>query len=1046
MSDLWLRIVDSNYNLIPNVNVRIDTMTNQPTTLRHEEELWKCENISNDQIRIYASADGFEPEMHVVALRDNITQVVVGLRRPGEISYNYGNDRLAFQPIKDSFLLNVRGENAQEVFEATIRQYSLEWAPVSSQGLTMSDDLFVRVFAALEAARELLEELRRQELTIQVSRVISHGERPALGLTNELVARFQNSVSRAEAERLSGSVGLQIIREIQHAGNAFLLEREGEPSYELLDAANALMRSDRVVYVEPNLQFAVELDAYTPNDLLWSQVPHLQLIDVDDAWDLLDDVSTNLRGGSPNITIGVIDPHGIAPDHLDLTANLTDGTSKLVTSMNFAASPVAAQTVASLGGDHGTQCAASATAAFDDNRGIPGVAPNCHLVGARIGTTNAVLMSDIYLWVGGFLNGSTTSGFPTSPPARPADVISSSWGSNGLALSNTIRDCFDFLTTYGRSGKGCVLCFSLGNNGYIDYTNSAGSSFRAWPTYEKTLGVGASINTNPTNPVPNSTQADPTGSTTNIATAVDTRSLYSPYGATALRKPDLVSPSHTAYSPALVDPILSAVRVGTGSVDGCPGAPVCNDYASSFGGTSHATPTVAGAVALILSAQPDLNWVQVREILRQSCARIDAAQTNAIGQWQDLDSDGLIDYSRWYGAGRLDVDAAINLALDASLPLADIYVRENLSDTGTVPSGGSWWASPDIWVRQDATTPIPSLSWGTAPPHQNARRGQDNAVFCRVRNRGAAAAPTVYVRAMITHWAGLEFVYPDDFQPSNNVGAPIPSPLVPGTYLIGENRIDNLAPMADQIVKFTWPQALIPPETVTVSGATVNWHPCLLVEASPHDGPTPVGGLSIPVQGNNNIAQRNIQIENAGDADADLFVGMIAGTRDLSGVATLIVDATQLRGATAIRLHVADDDLMQQLFRNAVRVTREQLPSGAKEETECCAVVVEKRTVLRFDCGPCESYVEVAPGSRILSKECRSHQPIRVNLVKHYGADAVDFQGLRGQIEIPLRLREGQFVPLLVAVVGPGIGDLRITQRRGDGEISAGYGIRRISN
>jgi len=237
-----------------------------------------------------------------------------------------------------------------------------------------------------------------------------------------------------------------------------------------------------------------------------------------------------------------------------------------------------------------------------------------------------------------------------------------------------------------------------------------------------------------------SDHADPAGNTANIATAVDTRGLYSPFGTTALRKPDLVAPSHTAnvFAPnPPIDPILSAVRVGTGAVDGCSGAPVCNDYANTFGGTGHATPTVAGAAALVLSARPSLNWVQVLDILRRSCARIDAAQANAVGQWQDLDGDTLIDYSRWYGAGRLDVDPAVALALDPSLPLADVYVRENLSDIGGVPSGGAWWASPDIWVRQDASTPIPALAWTDPAPHENGKRGQDNAVLagCAIEDR-----------------------------------------------------------------------------------------------------------------------------------------------------------------------------------------------------------------------------------------------------------------------------------------------------------------------
>lgn len=1045
MNTLWIRIVDAHFRLIKEATVRALIAEQQALKLRMEEDRWVGRIAAGDRVTLHVSAKGFESETHTVVLRDQVTQVVIGLRQGGQLSYSYGSDRLSFVPVENAFLIHVRGAKAADTFPKIAKKLEISWRPVSPQGGKAPDDLFLRVEGGAERVQELAKELLRAKLTADISRVIEHGERPPLGLTNELVVRFHDSVKRPEAERMAASVGLRITREVRHAGNAFVLVREEEPSYDLLKAADTLAKNGRVVYVEPNLTFVIEADQYTPNDPLWGQVPHLRLIDADDAWDLLDNVAVNLRGGSPNITIAVIDLDGVAPNHPDLTANLTDGTGKLVSSTNFAATPIVAQTVAGLGGDHGTQCAASATAAFDENRGLPGVAPNCHLIGARImGAANAVLMADIYLWVAGFLNGSAATGFPAAPPARAADVISSSWGSTGLALSNTIRDCFDFLTTYGRGGRGCVLCFSLGNSGYGDYTNAVGTRFRAWPTYEKTLGVGASINTNPTNPVPFSSHADPNGNSNNIATSVDTRALYSPFGATALRKPDLVAPAHTAYGPALIDPILSAVRVGTGAADGCPGAPVCNDYATTFGGTSHATPTVAGAVALILSARPNLNWVQVRDILRRSCVRIDAAQANAIGQWQDLDGDGLIDYSRWYGAGRLDVDAALGLALDPTLPLADVYVRENLADTGAVPSGGAWWESPDIWVQQNAATPIPALAWGDPAPHENARRGQDNAVFCRVRNRGTAAAPAVYVRAMITHWGGPEFIYPDDFQPSTNVGAPLPNPLVPGTYLIGETRIDNLGVGADQIVKFTWPQVLIPPETVVVSGATVRWHPCLLVEASPHDGPDPVGGLAVPVQGDNNIAQRNITIVNAGDADSDLFVGMVAGTRDAVGVATMIIDATLLRGATSIRIHVADERAMKQLAAGIRRASQEQLVPVQTSGKPTCAVIIEERTRLRVECGPCDTVIEAAPGSRIFTGGCGVSRPITTNLVKHQGLDAVEITGLRGQIEVPMRLGGGQFVPLLVAVTGQGSGDLRITQRRGDGELSAGYGIRRI--
>jgi hypothetical protein len=58
----------------------------------------------------------------------------------------------------------------------------------------------------------------------------------------------------------------------------------------------------------------------------------------------------------------------------------------------------------------------------------------------------------------------------------------------------------------------------------------------------------------------------------------------------------------------------------------------------------------------------------------------------------------------------------------------------------------------------------------------------------------------------------------------------------------------------------------------------------------------------------------------------------------------------------------------------------------------------------------------------------------------------MELTGPRGEIEIPLRLAGGQFVPLLVAVTGPATGDLRIAQRRGDSEVSAGYGFQRRSS
>ena len=484
------------------------------------------------------------------------------------------------------------------------------------------------------------------------------------------------------------------------------------------------MREDNVVFVEPNIIFPIVLDQYQPNDFLFLEQPHLGLISAPDAWD----VNPNLRAGSPNITIAVFDGNGVDPNHPDLTGNLSDGSAKMTANFDF--ENMSSQTAANLDGSHGTQCASSATGRFDDTDGGVGVAGNCHLIGAQLPNwVTGIDMADAWIWAAGFDPGSTDPNFPNIL-TDGADVISNSWGVNGGALTETIKGALDFLTTYGRGGKGCIICFSIGNTGYIDFTTDAVLR-RMYAAYERTIAVGASINANPTSPC-DSFHADHNGNLNNLPAVVDTRTYYSPYGPSL----DIVSPSHTSYDlalpfPHILDPILAAVETDTGTwpanstvqttitaavalgatviqvanstgfqvgefalfndpgvapietkeiVAVAPGQitvqalengyPVGtnvysgpNHYARNpdrgFGGTSHTCPTVAGAAALILSEKSDLSWNQVKEILHLSADQIDVGQVNAIGQWVDNDGDGVTEFSRWYGYGRLNVHAAL---------------------------------------------------------------------------------------------------------------------------------------------------------------------------------------------------------------------------------------------------------------------------------------------------------------------------------------------------------------------------------------------------
>ncbi|MGQ0569589.1 MAG: S8 family serine peptidase [Armatimonadota bacterium] len=641
---------------------------------------YEVHNLEPGSYTLRVSRRGYLKEAYVINVGPgrNATTVVLGKR--GQ-PYFYANRRkVYFEPVRDQFLISAEGKNARELTSNALarRELKSSSAFTPSAGAGRAEDMaFVRVDLpgagrpgpkprrtaqrtarqrdagpGARAMEDSVRELRRRGLRVTPALIVRRGDTPLQGLTNELVVKFEDGVSEREVSRIAARYGLKVKRRVLTSGNAYVLTTGWMPSYTLLDTARELQEKHPVIFAEPELLFQVEIDQYTPNDPLFNLLNHLPLIDCDDAWEILGDYDVDLRGGSPGVCIAVFDPQGVTPNHPDLTPNVTDGSGKLITSFNFMS--MSAQSVGGLGGDHGTQCAGSTTAAFDNNQGTCGVAPNCRLIGARIpGTTTGVAMADAFLWAAGINNGSADPNFPAFP-SQPADVISNSWGVTGAALSSALQNAFDRLTDEGRRGNGCVVTFSTGNLGYVQFSN-----LRTFAAYNRNIAVGASINTNPTSPV-NSDQPDPNGNTNNLAVVVDTRTLYNPYGP----EMDIVAPSHTAYSGgALVDPITSTVRVGNGTLDGCPGAPVCNDYATSFGGTSHASPSIAGTAALTLSANPLLWWDEARDVLRRTAVKIDSANTDPIGQYVDNDGDGVPEFSQWYGYGRVNVAAAVQEAL-----------------------------------------------------------------------------------------------------------------------------------------------------------------------------------------------------------------------------------------------------------------------------------------------------------------------------------------------------------------------------------------------
>jgi hypothetical protein len=115
--------------------------------------------------------------------------------------------------------------------------------------------------------------------------------------------------------------------------------------------------------------------------------------------------------------------------------------------------------------------------------------------------------------------------------------------------------------------------------------------------------------------------------------------------------------------------------------------------------------------------------------------------------------------------------------------------------------------------------------------------------------------------------------------------------LEPATYLIGEVHCPSLDGGDSDILNLRWPEELVPPETVMVSGVPVAWHPCLLVEVSPHDSPValPLLEALIHVWDSNDLAQKNISVIYS-DADAFAMAGVLGNLANRSPYLELLVD------------------------------------------------------------------------------------------------------------------------------------------------------------
>ncbi|APJ04910.1 S8 family serine peptidase [Silvanigrella aquatica] len=105
------------------------------------------------------------------------------------------------------------------------------------------------------------------------------------------------------------------------------------------------------------------------------------------------------------------------------------------------------------------------------------------------------------------------------------------------------------------------------------------------------------------------------------------------------------------------------------------------NYTNTMNGTSSATPVTTGSVAIILEANPDLTWRDVKYILAKTATKVDPDFTGVkvkVANNEDYQAeDGWITnaagyhFSNWYGFGRINLAEAVKLAKNYDVELGD---------------------------------------------------------------------------------------------------------------------------------------------------------------------------------------------------------------------------------------------------------------------------------------------------------------------------------------------------------------------------------------
>ena len=423
--------------------------------------------------------------------------------------------------------------------------------------------------------------------------------------TEQILVGFKPRASASTRRNLLDGLGLALVGRSEFDPTRHIVVPSSvRRASRALDLANRLVEAEDVVaYAAPN--FLAEVRKRSINDPRFASQWHLDNTG-QGGGTALQDVRAlaawrQIRGGDRSVVIAIIDD-GIDLNHPDLERNLwrnpkrgahdRHGRDFVDDSDPYNPRPkvfVAPFDDTDTNDIHGTPCAGVAAAVGNNKKGVVGIAWNCRLMAVKILAGSDLAPND-------------RIADAIRYASKHADVLSCSWG---VARHPDIEAALAFAVKRGRRGRGSIVCAATGNE------NTSRIGFPS--SNDVVIAVGA-------------------------CNDEGVRSAYSNFG----KGIDLVAPSDDEGRQGITTTDVTLRGKGYSS-----GA-----YCDDFGGTSSATPLVAGIAALVLSANRTLKWTAVRNILRSSAEKIDKKN----GKYED-------GYSIRYGFGRVNAEAAVSKAL-----------------------------------------------------------------------------------------------------------------------------------------------------------------------------------------------------------------------------------------------------------------------------------------------------------------------------------------------------------------------------------------------